>query len=205
MDTLKWLLATGNPGKVRELRRLLTGYPIEIAGLESAGLPADCPESGDSFLENAKQKAGFYHLQSGMVTLADDSGLEVDYLDGRPGIYSARFGGLATHREKIDYLLSLMEGVEPPLRTARFCCAAVYFDGTTYHTSQATLEGFIRMAPEGDGGFGYDPIFSPTWAGATMAEIDLDLKNTLSHRGKAFTQLLEHLQKEGILTGAKSS
>jgi len=205
MDTLKWLLATGNPGKVRELRRLFADFPIEIAGLEDLGVTADCPETADSFLENAKQKATFYHQQSGLVTLADDSGLEVDYLDGRPGIYSARFGGLATHREKIEYLLSLMDGVEPPHRTARFCCAAVYFDGTTYHTSQATLEGFIRMSPRGDGGFGYDPIFATTWDGPTMAEIELDRKNSMSHRGKAFSQLLVHLEKKGLLSHRETS
>lgn len=113
MASLKWLLATGNKGKVRELRRLYEGSPIELVGLEDVGIHADCPESGDSFLENAKQKAEFYYKQSGLPTLADDSGIEVDHLAGRPGIYSARFGGLPSHAEKCRYLLSLLEDVGP--------------------------------------------------------------------------------------------
>lgn len=199
MDSLKWLLATGNQGKIRELKRLFEGTQLQLVGLKDIGVEADSPESGDSFLENAKQKAEFYYKQTGLPTFADDSGIEVDHLDGRPGIYSARFGGLPTHAEKCDYLLSLLEDVAPAYRTARFCCAAVFYDGNTFFANQGTIEGFIVLRPRGSGGFGYDPIFAPEWDGPTMAEMDLAYKNTISHRGQAFTGLMEHLKEEGVI------
>lgn len=199
MDSMKWLLATGNKGKVEELNRILQRTEVQLVGLEQAGIEADCPESADSFLENAKQKAEFYFKKAGIPTLADDSGLEVDYLDGRPGIYSARFGGLPTHAEKCAYLLELMKDVAPPYRTARFYCAAVYYDGATFMTSEGTIEGFVRLEPQGSGGFGYDPIFSTSWDGPTLAEMPLVEKNKISHRGKAFRGLVDHLRENGLL------
>lgn len=203
MDSLTWLMATGNPGKVLELSRILSETPVCLKGLSDLGIDADCPESGQSFLENAKQKAEFYFNLAKMPTLADDSGLEVDHLDGRPGIYSARFGGLTTHEEKCRYLLSLLEGVQPEYRTARFYCAAVFYDGQTFISNEGTIEGFIKSTPQGSGGFGYDPIFSPTMEGESLAEIELARKNQISHRGIAFRGLLKRLEEEGRIPHGK--
>ncbi|MCB1053329.1 MAG: non-canonical purine NTP pyrophosphatase, partial [Acidobacteria bacterium] len=139
---MKLLMATGNPGKVEELTALLAPFGVELVCLKDLALPADCPETGESFLENSKQKAFYYQRLSGLPVVADDSGLEVDALGGAPGIHSARFGGLETHMEKRRYLLDLLKSVEPEYRTARFCCAAVFFDGRTYLSAEATIEGF---------------------------------------------------------------
>ena len=194
MDSMKrWLLATGNEGKVRELRRLLTGYPVKAIGLADMNLKAEAPETGDTFLENARQKAEWYWQRASIPVLADDSGLEVDALDGAPGIYSARFGGFETHAEKNSHLLQLVREVPPSERTARFRCAAVYFDGDRSLHAQGTLEGWIDFAPRGEGGFGYDPIFLLQPEGPTLAQISPEEKNRISHRARAFTDLLDQL------------
>jgi len=199
MDTLTWLLATHNRGKIAELERILADAPVRLIGLDEAGVAEESPESGRAFLENAMQKAVFYYDRVRRPTLADDSGLEVDALNGAPGVHSARFGGLPDHERKCQYLLSLLEQVEAPFRTARFCCAAVYYDGNRFLSAHGTLEGFIGFEPLGDGGFGYDPIFHPRLDGPSCAQLDMAEKNRISHRGKAFRSLLSLIRERGVI------
>jgi XTP/dITP diphosphohydrolase len=194
MAALNLLIATGNQGKLAELSPLLRPLEAHLCTLTDLGLAADCLESGDSFLENSRQKAFYYHSLSGLPCLADDSGLEVDSLGGAPGIHSSRFGGLSSHQEKRAYLLERMAGVEAEFRTARFVCVASYFDGQTFLFSQATTEGYITLEEQGSLGFGYDPVFSCQWNGPTFAQISLEDKNLISHRARAFTALIEQLQ-----------
>ena len=195
MGSIKWLLATKNPGKINELNQILKPFPIELSGLDAMGIRETSPESGTTFLDNAMQKAKFYYDRAGVPVLADDSGLEVDALNGAPGIHSARFGGFPDQRQKCLYLLNLLEGVQAPYRTARFHCAAVYFDGWRYISAEGSLEGFIRESPTGNKGFGYDPIFQPELNGPTLAQFDMAEKNAVSHRGKAFSSLLSAIFK----------
>ncbi|MCB1041321.1 MAG: RdgB/HAM1 family non-canonical purine NTP pyrophosphatase [Acidobacteria bacterium] len=190
---MKWLLASGNPGKLRELRQILKPYELELCSLADLGLLADAPETGNTFLENARQKAIYYFQWAKIPVVADDSGLEIDALNGAPGIHSARFGGFATHAEKRRYVLQLMADVEDEHRTGRFACAAVYFDGKNMLQSFATVEGYIGHEERGNKGFGYDPIFHPQWLGPTLAELDGDEKNAFSHRGKAFRELVRQV------------
>ena len=195
MGSLNWLLATHNKGKIKELRVILEDRAVDIVGLEDLGIDAESPESGETFLENAMQKAQFYRARAGMPVLADDSGLEVDALNGAPGIHSARFGGLPDHGAKCAYLLQLLEGTEAAYRSARFHCAAAYYDGHRFITAQGSLEGFIGFQPVGDGGFGYDPIFHPRMDGPSLAQVDMAEKNRISHRGIAFRRLLEAIRE----------
>ena len=190
MGSIKWLLATHNKGKIKELRKILEPFPVDLKGLADMNIEADSPESGETFLENAKQKASYYYQIAKIAVLSDDSGLEVDAIGGAPGIYSARFGGLETHEEKVVYLLELLKDVPPEYRTARFHCAAVFYDGLRYLSAQGTIEGYISEQPQGDGGFGYDPVFQPELGGLTLAQIPMEEKNRISHRGKAFKDLI---------------
>ncbi|MDJ0839445.1 MAG: RdgB/HAM1 family non-canonical purine NTP pyrophosphatase [Acidobacteriota bacterium] len=199
MDSVKWLLATRNPGKIRELRIILADARIDIVGLGDLGIDEESPESGKTFLENAMQKARFYYERAGIPTLSDDSGLEVDALNGAPGIHSARFGGFKTHEEKCAYLLGLLAEVPKELRTARFVCAAVFHDGHEYISAEGSLEGFIGDRPVGDLGFGYDPVFHPEQDGPSTAEYGTEAKNAISHRGRAFRALVKGLEEAGRL------
>lgn len=200
MEPLKWLVATRNEGKVRELRRILNAFPLEFVSLQELGITEESPETGNSFRENAMQKAQFYHSLSGLTVVADDSGLEVDALNGLPGIHSARFGGFPTHAEKVAYLLGLMNDIPDDYRNARFKCAAVFYDGKEFLYSEGTIEGFIGRMPTGTQGFGYDPIFHPEWDGPSMAEIPIEQKNQISHRGKAFFTLVRSvLHRQGVI------
>ena len=200
MSSLTWLLATHNQGKLRELRRVMAEYPIKIVCLDDLGIEDESPETGKTFVENALQKAMFYYKKAGgMPVLADDSGLEVDALNGAPGIHSARFGGFPTHAEKCAYLLGLLGDVDADYRTARFRCAAVYYDGTRSLDVQGSLEGYIGTQPIGDLGFGYDPIFHPELDGLSLGQIPMEEKNKISHRGKAFRHLVENLLSAGVL------
>lgn len=195
MGTIKWLLATRNKGKLAELRKILAPFPVELLGLDDLDFEGTSPESGQTFLDNAMQKAHYYWRHSGIPVLSDDSGLEVDALGGAPGIHSARFGGLESNQEKIDYLLSLLEDVDGDFRSARFTCAAVFYDGMRYISAEGTLEGFLTETPQGVGGFGYDPIFQVENPGPTLAEIPMEEKNRISHRGKAFKELVYAILK----------
>ena len=191
MDSFKWLIATRNDGKVRELRRLLADFPISAVSLQELGVTEESPETGHTFRDNAMQKAKFYFEITGEPVIADDSGLEVDALNGLPGVHSARFGGFPTHAEKVAYLLGLMNDVPSDYRSARFKCAAVFYDGLEYLCAEGTIEGYIGKMPCGNEGFGYDPIFHPELNGPSMAEIPVEEKNRISHRGQAFKSLIQ--------------
>ena len=204
MDSLERtsvLLATGNEGKVRELKEITAHLPLKIFCLSDLGLLGDAPETGATFQSNAIQKAKYYFSRAGMPVFADDSGLEVDALGGEPGIHSARYGGFETHAERRKYLLEQLSDVPKAMRTARFQCAAVYFNGQSVYAATGCVEGFIGFEEQGTGGFGYDPLFSRTWDGPTYAEVTQAEKNTSSHRARAFQKLFDiigmHINSEG--------
>lgn len=187
------VLGTRNPGKVRELRALLEGAGWRIEGL-SPEMP-ECPETGETFGENARAKALFYAATTGLPTLADDSGLVVDALDGAPGVGSARFVGPDVPQERRNREVLARLGDRPDdERTARFVChAALAHRGAIVHETHGACEGRIAREPRGDGGFGYDPIFVADDLGRTFAELDRDEKSALSHRGAAITSMAEFL------------
>lgn len=193
------LIATNNSGKLEEMRALLlpSGWtPVHPAGL---GLALDVAETGTTYIENATLKATAFARAAQMLALADDSGLEVDALDGRPGVYSARYGGPGTPpAEQIRMLLHELTGVPEPRRSARFRSVVVIAtpDGRLWQ-AEGTVEGRIAHAPRGDGGFGYDPIFYLPELGRTMAELADGEKNAISHRARAMRGALEHL--DGLL------
>jgi len=199
MDSIKEktiLLATGNPGKLSELRKITADFGFSLTCLSDLSLKGDAPETGQTFLENAKQKAEYYFQKAGIPVFADDSGLQVDALNGQPGIHSARFGGFQSHAERRTHLLKLLEDVAPDQRTARFRCAAIYYDGTSWFTAEGKVEGFITLRERGDGGFGYDPVFAPEWNGPTYAQLSQDEKNMNSHRANAFHALFKNMGLE---------
>lgn len=181
------VVATGNRGKFNEIAALLEGLDLLIMPLDRVG-PVDVPpEGGDSFQENARLKALAVARATGHLSLADDSGLEVDALGGEPGVLSARFGGPEkTDAERTLFLLSRLEGVPPGQRTARFrCSVAIAEPNGSVRITEGVCEGRIALAPRGDQGFGYDPIFEIPSLGRTLAEIGPEVKNRLSHRGHA--------------------
>ncbi len=191
---MKLLIATGNPGKLREYRRLLENLDYDIVGLADVGLgDMDVEETGETFSENATIKAQAYAEASGLLTLADDSGLVVDALDGRPGVYSARYGepGLDNAGRRA-YLLREMQAVPDTERTARFVCVIALHHpetGKTY-TTEGTVEGrIIHEERDAGKGFGYDPIFQPAGHNLTFGELDDEVKNSISHRGRAAQQV----------------
>lgn len=183
----KIIFATGNEGKMREIREILKGAPYEVVSMKEAGITADIVEDGTSFEENALIKARAVAGLSGEIAMADDSGLSVDFLDGAPGIYSARFLGEDTPYEiKNQYILDKLKGVLPGERTARFVCAiAVVFPDGKSAVRTAAVEGRIADAPAGENGFGYDPIFYVPEFGLTTAQLSMEQKNKISHRAKA--------------------
>ena len=193
MAVPRLLLASANQGKLRELRTILDGLPVELVGLAEAGLgePPEVEETGDTFLANALLKGRAYAAWSGLAAVADDSGLEVDALGGAPGVRSARYAGPgAGDQANLHKLLAALAGVPPERRTARFRCAAVLVDpaGGEWH-AEAAWEGRILDTPRGSGGFGYDPVFLPDGWDRTSAEVDQPTKDAASHRGKAFRAL----------------
>lgn len=181
------LVATHNRGKLREYRELLRDLPVQLTFLDEVGIADDVPETGQSFEENAVLKARAYAQKSGLLTLADDSGLEVDALGGRPGVHSARYAGpTATDADRIRKLLSELQGVPPEQRTARFrCVIAVATPDGEVITAEGTVEGVIATEPRGTHGFGYDPIFYLPELGVTMAQLPPAVKNRISHRARA--------------------
>ncbi|MCB1789613.1 MAG: RdgB/HAM1 family non-canonical purine NTP pyrophosphatase [Gammaproteobacteria bacterium] len=193
--TQRIVLATGNKGKVREFGELLAACHIEVVPQSDFGVP-DADETGLTFVENAILKARNAAAHTGMAAIADDSGLEVDHLNGAPGIYSARYagdGGSAANNAK---LLEALDGVPETARGARFQCVLVYLrhaDDPTPLICQGTWEGRILTAPRGDAGFGYDPLFFVPDEGVSAAELAAERKNALSHRGQALRCLLQRL------------
>jgi len=191
----KIVLATANKGKVREFERLLGGVFGNIVSLNDLVSPPEVIEDGETFRENALKKARAIASYSGIPALADDSGLEVDALGGRPGVYSARYAGEgATDGDNITKLLSELEGADN--RRARFVCflALVTPEGKEI-TAEGSREGVILTEPRGDGGFGYDPVFFLPEYTKTMAEIPAELKNNISHRARACESLIRRLRE----------
>jgi len=184
---VKLLVATNNPGKVKEYKELLAGLPLELTYPAQEGLDIEVDETGGSFAENARLKAVAYARASGLLTLTDDSGLEVDALGGEPGIHSARYAGSGASDEKhYQLLLEKLRQVPWEERTARFrCVIAVATPEGQIHTAEGTCEGIIAFAPKGEHGFGYDPVFYFQEYGMTMAELPLEIKNQVSHRARA--------------------
>ena len=191
----KIVLATGNKGKLREFRGLLEGVFGNIVSLNDLESPPEVTEDGETFRENALKKARAIAAYSGIPALADDSGLEVEALGGRPGVYSARYAGEgAVDTDNIAKLLSELQGVAN--RKARFVCflALVTPDGKEI-TAEGTCEGIILTEPRGEGGFGYDPVFFLPEYNKTMAEIPAELKNKISHRARASESLAKILRE----------
>jgi XTP/dITP diphosphohydrolase len=184
---VKLLIATNNPGKIREYEELLAGLPLELTYPAQEGLDIEVAETGESFAENARLKAIAYARASGLLTLADDSGLEVDALGGEPGTRSARYAGKgASDEERYQLLLKNLRGVPWEERTARFRCVIVVATPEgRIHTAEGTCEGIIAFEPGGEHGFGYDPVFYFPEYGMTMAELPLEIKNQISHRAMA--------------------
>lgn len=194
----KIIFATGNEGKMREIRMILGDMDAEILSMKEAGITADIVEDGASFEENARIKAYAVARNTDAIVLADDSGLEIDYLNGEPGIYSARYMGEDTsYHIKNKNLIDRLSGVPEEKRTARFVCAiaAVFPDGTCL-TTRGVMEGRIGYSESGSNGFGYDPIFILPEYGCTTADLDPDTKNRESHRGKALRAMKAELQRK---------
>ena len=196
----KLLLATNNQGKVREYKSLLQNIPYKLITFAEQGITTEVSEVGGSLEENARLKATVIADKSQLLTLADDSGLEVDALGGEPGPLSARYAGeSASDRDRVNYLLSRLEGVPWEKRTARFrCVIAIATPNGKAEICSGECQGFITFEPRGEHGFGYDPIFYLPELDKTMAELPLSLKNQVSHRGQAARkahQLLKRLRE----------
>jgi XTP/dITP diphosphohydrolase len=191
---MRLLIATTNPGKVREYQQLLNGLNCDLIGLADVGITQDVAETGETYEDNALLKACAYAALSGLLTLADDSGLEVDALHSRPGVHSARYA--PDNSTRIRRLLDEMQNVPADRRSARFRCviAAAWPDGRAEITS-GTCEGWITTEARGSNGFGFDPVFHVTKRGLTMAELPEDVKNKISHRAHAAQKMRPVLER----------
>lgn len=197
----KIIFATGNEGKMREIRDIMADLDVELLSMKEAGIKLDIVEDGKTFEENALIKARAICKLAGEMVLADDSGLEIDYLNKEPGIYSARYMGEDTsYHIKNKSLIDRLEGVPDEKRTARFVCAiaAVFPDGKEL-VVRGTVEGIIGYEEKGENGFGYDPIFYLPERGCTTAELPPEEKNSISHRGNALRLMKELLEREHLL------
>lgn len=192
------VLASTNKGKIREMTAILAGLPFEVVGLEAYPGAPSVEENGRTFAENAVLKAKAYAAFTNELTLADDSGLEVDALDGEPGVKSARYGESGwTDRQRYEYLVSKLQNVPAERRSARFHSVVAVYDPAVDKLLQGdgTVEGVIIDKPRGNNGFGYDPVFFLPEYGQTMAELSSEVKNDLSHRGRALAKLLPLLSQ----------
>ncbi|MDD7740313.1 MAG: XTP/dITP diphosphatase [Fusicatenibacter sp.] len=199
----KIIFATGNAGKMKEIREILSDLPMEILSMKEAGIRSEAEENGMTFEENAIIKAKAVAADplcrdQDIVVLADDSGLEIDYLNGEPGVYSARYMGEDTsYRIKNANLIERLDGVPKEQRTARFVCViAAVLPGGKVLTAKGTIEGKIGYEERGENGFGYDPIFCLPDMSRTTAELSAEEKNAISHRGKALAKMKELLKEE---------
>lgn len=180
------LLATRNSGKIREIKELLAGIPLELKTVDEIGIVVDVEEEGKTFVENAISKAKVIGRRNNLLTLAEDSGLEVDALGGRPGVFSARFAE-GSDLDRVNKLLKELRGIPKEKRTARFKAAVAIYEPETreVQTFEGVSEGYITEKPIGSNGFGYDPIFFNFDLGKTNAQATLEEKNRVSHRGRA--------------------
>ncbi|MBX3280980.1 MAG: RdgB/HAM1 family non-canonical purine NTP pyrophosphatase [Acidobacteria bacterium] len=198
MEKRKLLLGTTNKGKIAELAEMLGDMDVEILSLDQLAPVAEVAETGSTFAENARLKAAAYASAFQLPTLADDSGFEVEALDWRPGVFSARYGGDAapTFPEKIELLLSEMKASGGGSRAARFKCAVAFAsaDGKIVAETEGTVTGNVVESPRGNNGFGYDPIFVPDGLVHTFAELSSAEKASLSHRGRALLQIIPYLR-----------
>jgi XTP/dITP diphosphohydrolase len=198
IDLKKIVLASGNAGKVREINKLFAGTGIEVVPQSEFNVP-EVPETGTTFVENAIIKARHAAHCTGLPAISDDSGIEVDALDARPGVYSARYAGAnASDEDNNRKMLEELKGVPEAERTARYQCLIVFMRSHTDPVpiiTQGSWEGRILEAPQGNGGFGYDPIFYVPTHGCSGGELPLDVKNTLSHRSIALKAMLEEFRK----------
>jgi XTP/dITP diphosphohydrolase len=200
------LVATHNKGKLAELRELLAELPLALFDLDSFPTVEPIAETGQTFAENSTLKASGYAKQTGLLTLADDSGLKVDALDGAPGILSARYGGPgAADSDRTSKLLSELSGVPVESRTARFVSviAIADEDGQIVSLSEGKCEGRIADAPSGSCGFGYDPIFIPDGFNQTFGELEVKVKNRISHRARALAQACDFLRSLTVSLDAR--
>jgi len=196
----KLLIATNNRGKLREYATLLAGLPLALVSLADVGISDAVEEDGATFEENARIKARAYCALSGLPTLADDSGLEVDALGGAPGVYSARYAGAgADDAARYRKLLEALKDVPAGRRTARFRCAiALALPDGTEVVAEGSCEGVIGRAPRGQHGFGYDPVFYMPALGLTMAELSPEVKDRVSHRARALMRMKPALWKLAV-------
>ena len=211
------VIATGNKGKLREYQKLLSELPFNIVSLDDVGISLEVEETGNTFSDNAWLKALTYSKLTGMLTLSDDSGLEVDALQGQPGVHSARYGGdLTSDEERVSLLLKNIESVKWAERTARFKCVIAIaetkkaqFEQTEYAnqgSSEArpiasvvgSISGMIQYEPQGEDGFGYDPVFYLPSIKQTMAEMTLEYKNLISHRSDATRKVIQIMRSLAI-------
>ena len=198
MPSHRLLIATHNQGKVREYQYLLRDLPLELVSLDDVGISEDVDETGSTFLENAWLKAHTYSRLGGILTLSDDSGLEVDALGGQPGIHSARYGGdsCRSDEDRIALLLSNMLNIPWAHRTARFrCCIAICQPQGAELSVVGSVAGMIQYQPKGSEGFGYDPVFYLPSFGRTMSELSMEDKNRISHRGDATNRAVRALER----------
>ena len=198
----KLLLATNNEGKIREYKILLSSLACELVTLADLGITIEVNEIGGSLEENARLKATFIAAESHLAALADDSGLEVDALGGKPGPLSARYAGEgASDKERVDYLLSQLKSVPWEKRSARFrCVIAIATPSGEVELCSGECRGVIAFEPKGEEGFGYDPVFYFPELNKTMAELPMEIKNQVSHRGQAARQAYQLLDR---LRGSK--
>ena len=194
--TTRLLVASGNSGKVREFAAALGADGFEVCGLEQLDDRTEVEETGETFDANARLKAEGYSLRTDLLVLADDSGIEVDALDGAPGVQSARYGGPDLDDDgRNRLLLEELAGIPDDQRTARFrCVLALARDGQTLATFDGVIEGRINHAPAGENGFGYDPLFFHPPSGCTTAELSTEAKRRVSHRGAAIAKLGAYLR-----------
>ena len=196
---MKVVLASKNQHKLQEMQQILGQYGLEVVLESDLGLDIEVEETGTTFEENSMLKAKAVQQAAGITALADDSGLQVDALNGAPGIYSARFGGERNKsvRARLEYLLELMKDVPQEQRTARFVSVITMLrpDGSSI-VARGTCEGVIALAPHGSNGFGYDPVFFVPQEGCTFAQLKSERKNEISHRANALKNFVEQLQEE---------
>lgn len=202
MSQKSLLIATHNPGKLREFYDLFheawPDFPLKLVSLSDVHITLEPEESGHTFAENAILKARFFAAQSGLATLADDSGLEIDALDGAPGVHSARYGNTTRGQDaqRIALVLQQLQDVPWPRRTARFrCVVAIALPDGRCETASGSVEGYIAWQPRGEHGFGYDPIFYVPEFGRTMAQLEPAVKNRISHRARALQAALPLLRR----------